>query len=250
MRRRRKIRGGFQYFIYVAIFFVVVLISFVLGRVSADSAANSIDVENRSLGIPEDGVALWPGGTGKAPLLTLVNAESPLPSDWQCELVSLINGQSVDSRAYEDLQEMMDDARAEGLEPYICSSWRSHETQEELFSEEVEKYISQGYSEAEAEIQAAQWVALPGTSEHELGLALDIVSLENQRLEEAQEDTPTGQWLMAHCYEYGFILRYPKDKEDVTGIRYEPWHYRYVGRESAMAMWARDLCLEEYVTQK
>lgn len=127
MRRRRKIRGGFQYFIYVAIFFVVVLISFVLGRVSADSAANSIDVENRSLGIPEDGVALWPGGTGKDPLLTLVNAESPLPSDWQCELVSLINGQSVDSRAYEDLQEMMDDARAEGLEPYICSSWRSHE---------------------------------------------------------------------------------------------------------------------------
>ncbi len=93
-------------------------------------------------------------------------------------------------------------------------------------------------------------MALPGTSEHELGLALDIVSLENQRLEEAQEDTPTGQWLMAHCYEYGFILRYPKDKEDVTGIRYEPWHYRYVGRESAMAMWAGDLCLEEYVTQK
>ncbi len=139
---KKKNKGRISIFYLCGNFFVVVLISFVLGRVSADSAANSIDVENRSLGIPEDGVALWPGGTGKDPLLTLVNAESPLPSDWQCELVSLINGQSVDSRAYEDLQEMMDDARAEGLEPYICSSWRSHETQEELFSEEVEKYIS------------------------------------------------------------------------------------------------------------
>ena len=144
---------------------------------------------------------------------------------------------------------MMDDARAEGLEPYICSSWRSYETQEQLFEQEFESYIEQGYSENAARIQAAQWVAVPGTSEHELGLALDIVSVENQRLEEAQEDTPTQQWLMEHCYEYGFILRYPKDKEDITGIGYEPWHYRYVGREDAAAIQNLGVCLEEYVAQ-
>ena len=173
-----------------------------------------------------------------------------MPPDWQCDLVQLNNGQNIDSRAYEDLQRMMDDARAEGYDPYICSSWRSHETQVRLFGEEIKSYEKRGYSESEAEIQAAQWVAVPGTSEHELGLALDIVSVENQRLEESQEDTPTQQWLMEHCYEYGFILRYPKDKEDITGISYEPWHYRYVGREHARAIRESGVCLEEYVTQK
>ena len=166
------------------------------------------------------------------------------------ELVELRNGQNIDSRAYEDLQQMMDDARAEGLDPYICSSWRSHETQEQLFEEEIADYVEKGYSESEARVRAAEWVAVPGTSEHELGLALDIVSEENQRLEEAQKDTPTQQWLMAHCYEYGFILRYPKDKEDITGISYEPWHYRYVGREDAAAIRDLGVCLEEYLEQK
>ena len=165
-------------------------------------------------------------------------------------MVQLNNGQNIDSRAYEDLQQMMDTARAEGYDPYICSSWRSHETQVRLFEEEIQSYKKQGYSEREAEVQAAQWVAVPGTSEHELGLALDIVSVENQRLEESQENTPTQQWLMEHCYEYGFILRYPKDKEDITGIGYEPWHYRYVGQDHARAIHESGVCLEEYVAHR
>ena len=189
-------------------------------------------------------------GVDSDELLTLVNAEHPMPSEWQCELVQLNNGQNIDSRAYEDLQQMMDTARAEGYDPYICSSWRSHETQVRLFEEEIQSYKKQGYSEREAEVQAAQWVAVPGTSEHELGLALDIVSVENQRLEESQENTPTQQWLMEHCYEYGFILRYPKDKEDITGIGYEPWHYRYVGQDHARAIHESGVCLEEYVAHR
>lgn len=208
---------------------------FVSGKRPKDEKGNGI---SENIGVDSD------------ELLTLVNAEHPMPSEWQCELVQLNNGQNIDSRAYEDLQQMMDTARAEGYDPYICSSWRSHETQVRLFEEEIQSYKKQGYSEREAEVQAAQWVAVPGTSEHELGLALDIVSVENQRLEESQENTPTQQWLMEHCYEYGFILRYPKDKEDITGIGYEPWHYRYVGQEHARVIHESGVCLEEYLAHR
>lgn len=183
------------------------------------------------------------------PLLVLVNKNYPVPEDWKGERVELINGQSIDSRAYEDLQKMMDDAREEGLEPLICSSWRSRETQGKLFEEEIASYRKKGYSKAESEKMASEWVAVPGTSEHELGLALDIVSEGNQILDEEQKNTPEQMWFMEHCYEYGFILRYPEDKKDITGIGHEPWHYRYVGREAALEIKEMNVCLEEYLNQ-
>ena len=95
--------------------------------------------------------------------------------------------------------------------------------------------------------EAARWEAPPGTSEHQTGLALDIVSARYQVLDSAQANTAEQQWLMAHCWEYGFILRYPADKTEITGIGYEPWHYRYVGRETAAAVHESGLCLEEYL---
>ena len=183
------------------------------------------------------------------PLLVLVNKNYPVPENWKSERVELINGQSIDSRAYEDLQKMMDDAREEGLEPLICSSWRSRETQGKLFEEEIASYRKKGYSKAESEKMASEWVAVPGTSEHELGLALDIVSEGNQILDEEQKNTPEQMWFMEHCYEYGFILRYPEDKKDITGIGHEPWHYRYVGREAALEIKEMNVCLEEYLNQ-
>lgn len=179
--------------------------------------------------------------------LQLVNAENTVPDDYKVELVILRNGQSVDRRIYEDLQEMMDDARAAGLSPLICSSYRSYEEQVGLFNKEMSDYMAQGYSKEEAKEKAAEWVAVPGTSEHELGLAVDIVSTNYQLLDESQEQTPEQQWLMANSYKYGFILRYPTDKSEVTGIGYEPWHYRYVGKEAAKAITEQDLCLEEYL---
>lgn len=239
--RRKKINRLHilgRYILWVVMLSVVIMAVFIMGHVSAQRSGKG-----------ETSGASGRTNVSEDVLLTLVNGDHPMPEDWQYELVELNNGQSIDSRAYPDLQEMMDDARAEGLEPYICSSWRSYETQEQLFKDEAENYVKQGYSKSEAEIQAARWVAVPGTSEHELGLALDIVSVENQRLEEEQEDTPTQRWLMAHCYEYGFIPRYPKDKEEITGISYEPWHYRYVGRENAEAIRDSGLCLEEYVSR-
>lgn len=141
---------------------------------------------------------------------------------------------------------MMDDCRAAGLNPVICSSYRTHDKQEELFRKKVNTLRKQGYSQEEAETEAARWVARPGTSEHETGLAVDIVDKSYQLLDEKQEQTPVQQWLMAHCAEYGFILRYSVEKSDLTGIGYEPWHYRYVGTEAAKAITEQGLCLEEY----
>ena len=99
----------------------------------------------------------------------------------------------------------------------------------------------------EAEEQAARWVARPGTSEHETGLAVDIVDTDYQLLDEKQEQTPVQQWLMAHCAEYGFILRYSTEKSDCTGIGYEPWHYRYVGKKAAREITNQNITLEEYL---
>lgn len=179
--------------------------------------------------------------------LRLVSAAHPLPEDFEVpELTKLKGGHAIDSRVYPALQQMMDDCRAAGLNPVICSSYRTHDKQEELFRKKVNTLRKQGYSQEEAETVAARWVARPGTSEHETGLAVDIVDKSYQLLDEKQEQTPVQQWLMAHCAEYGFILRYPVEKSDLTGIGYEPWHYRYVGTEAAKAITEQGLCLEEY----
>ncbi len=179
--------------------------------------------------------------------LILVNSENYLPGDFEIELEQLRNGQSVDKRCYPDLQRMMDDCRAEGLEPLICSSYRSVERQEELFEEEIEMFKARGYSDKDAYSLAAAQVAVPRTSEHHTGLAVDIVDINNQILDDTQADTPAQKWLMENCFNYGFILRYPADKQDITGIIYEPWHYRYVGKEAAREIHNAGLCLEEYL---
>lgn len=179
--------------------------------------------------------------------LRLVSAAHPLPEDFEVpELTKLKGGHAIDSRVYPALQQMMDDCRAAGLNPVICSSYRTHDKQEELFRKKVNTLLKQGYSQEEAETEAARWVARPGTSEHETGLAVDIVDKSYQLLDEKQAETPVQQWLMAHCAEYGFILRYPVEKSDLTGIGYEPWHYRYVGVEAAKEISERGICLEEY----
>ena len=107
--------------------------------------------------------------------------------------------------------------------------------------------IVQGYSEENARTEAGKVVAVPGTSEHQLGLAVDIVDIENQILDEDQEKTAVQKWLMKNSWRYGFILRYPNDKSNITGIIYEPWHYRYVGKEAAKEIYDLDVCLEEYL---
>ncbi|MFR8583212.1 MAG: M15 family metallopeptidase [Thomasclavelia ramosa] len=183
----------------------------------------------------------------KDELLTLVNFENTIPKDWKVDLVQLNNGQSVDRRIYDDLIAMLQAAKSEGLNPLICSSYRTNEKQEQLYQNKVSEYLSQGYSKVEASDKAAFWVARPGTSEHQLGLAVDIVSIKNQRLDRSQENTVEQRWLIQNSWKYGFVLRYPTNKNSITGVGYEPWHYRYVGKEHAKKINELGVCLEEYV---
>lgn len=182
--------------------------------------------------------------------LVLVNQWNPLPEGYDPTVTQLKNGHAIDERAYPDLQEMMDDCRAAGLNPLICSSYRTMEKQKTLFSNKVNEYLAQGYSQEKAEEAAGKLVAVPGTSEHQLALALDIVDVSNQLLDKSQENTPVQKWLMKNSWKYGFILRYPTDKSDITGISYEPWHYRYVGKEVAKEIYESGVCLEEYLENR
>ena len=180
-------------------------------------------------------------------LLTLVNPWNELPEDWQVDLVTLSNGLQIDRRCYDALQEMMDACREAGYEPLICSAYRTQETQQDLFNNKVAKLEAGGKSHDEAVQEAGTVVAVPGTSEHQLGLTVDVVDVNNQNLTEEQEKTPTQKWLMANSWRYGFIHRYPNSKSDITGIIYEPWHYRYVGKDAAQDIFNRDITLEEYL---
>lgn len=182
--------------------------------------------------------------------LILVNPWHKLPEGYTVETTTLLNGESIDSRCYSALSQMLNDCQEQsGGIPIVCSSYRPHEKQVLLYDDQVKSLMSAGKTKEEAEKEAGTVVAVPGTSEHELGLAVDICDSENQLLDESQENTNTQKWLMENCWKYGFILRYPRNKSDITGIIYEPWHYRYVGNDVAKEIQERGICLEEYLAE-
>ena len=189
-----------------------------------------------------------PGPEGEDWMLRLVNADNPLSSTYAPVLKALRGGLLFDERAVEHLESMLDAARAEGLRPIVCSAYRTFARQETLHQKQVWKQRGFGLQAEEAERAARRVVAYPGTSEHQLGLAADIVSNTYRTLDSRQAETAEFLWLREHCWEYGFILRYPEDKTDITGIIYEPWHFRYVGVAAAETMMAEGLCLEEYLS--
>lgn len=177
--------------------------------------------------------------------LLLVNRDSPLPDGYQVELTHLSNGQSVDKRIYPALQAMFDAARAQGVYPVVASGFRTAEKQQSLLDEKIAAFEAQGDSPAQARENAEDWVALPGTSEHQTGLAVDINA---DGIHSAGREV--YRWLDQNAYRYGFILRYPSDKTGITGISNEPWHYRYVGVTAAAEIRRQNLCLEEYLNQR
>ena len=176
--------------------------------------------------------------------LILVNRTHPIPDNYQVDLMQLSNGTQVDSRIYPKLQAMFDDARASGLSLFVRDGYRTQEEQQQIMDGKIEEYRYSGYSDDEAVKLAEEWVALPGTSEHQLGIAVDI-NADNS----GSSDDEVYNWLYDNAWKYGFIKRYPEDKTDITGVINEPWHYRYVGEKAAKEIWESGQCLEEYLGQ-
>jgi D-alanyl-D-alanine carboxypeptidase len=175
-------------------------------------------------------------------LLMLVNATHPLPEGYDIALTQLSNGQQVATAIYPALQRMFDDARGQGIYPVVASGFRTAEKQQSLMDEKIQSFLAQGYTQEDAEAEALKWVNAVGCSEHQSGLAVDI---------NADGIHSTGSevyaWLAENAWRYGFVLRYPEDKTELTGTSYEPWHYRYVGTEAAAEIYNQGVCLEEYV---
>ncbi|OUN86715.1 M15 family metallopeptidase [Gemmiger sp. An50] len=199
------------------------------------------------------GTAATTGGGGADWLLTLVNNNVKLPDGWEDTLETKVadssTGKELATVAADAFINMKNAAAAEGVDLMLCSGYRSVEYQQSLFDAEKQKWLDKGNSEEEAYNQAKTVVAVPGYSEHNSGLAADIVTPKHQNLDEAFGKTDAAKWLFEHAPEYGFILRYPENKQAITGIIYEPWHYRYVGVENAKAITASGLCLEEYLDE-
>ncbi len=213
---------------------------------NAATEGNSIQVV-RPAG-EKEGAAKETAGSG-ADLFMLVNKDHALPEDYQVQLHWLNNGFcAVAEEMYGALKEMLTDGSAKGRQFVVASGYRSSEQQQELLEEDIQASMeSGGLTWQEAYEQETRETMPPGYSEHETGLAADIVSLDYQVLDGGQEATAENQWLRENCWRYGFILRYPDGTEEITGISYEPWHFRYVGKEAAREITDRGITLEEYL---
>lgn len=177
--------------------------------------------------------------------LLLVNEDYYIPEDYQVTLITLDNGERVDTRIYSALMEMFEAAESESVYMFVADGYRSEKEQQELMDEKTKEYQERVILPFVAEQLAEKWVAIPGTSEHQLGMAVDINADINR-----SSSAEVYNWLAKNAYKYGFIQRYPSDKTEVTGIRYEPWHYRYVGEEAAKEIFEKEICLEEYIEEQ
>lgn len=175
--------------------------------------------------------------------LTLVNSYYRIPNDYEPDLVYVCgSSERLDKKVAEHYEKMYEAAKVDGVTLTPCSGYRSYELQERNYNNKIAFYESQGYSNKDAKVKAATIIMPPGSSEHNLGYAMDIVCVD-----EWFEDTEEFKWLTENAADYGFIMRYPKDKQDITRVIYEPWHWRYVGVETAKELKSSGLVLEEYL---
>ncbi len=281
-REMRKRKKKMRAYICMGIMCIACVFSFLLGKnvgevqaekkaeteVSAmenieqgDSLQESTAAGNPDQGIQENGIAesditeVEPEEEDKfADLdkseIILVNKDNKLPEDYKVELKKLPDGTNQAAKeAYQPMCDMLKAARKDGMILEVCSSYRSVDRQKQLFEEDMKQLVRKGYSYLEAYEEVARETMPPGYSEHSTGLAFDIVALDYQMLDKKQEKTEENIWLQEHCAEYGFILRYPKDKEEITGISYESWHFRYVGVEIAEYIMEEGITLEEFLEE-
>lgn len=265
-RRRRILRNriifavGCLAVLALAGFGVFKLVKFVQGKGDGDPKPPASTSQPASTPASAAGTGVSTGEPASEPaadpqgedwLLTLVNNNVPLPEGWsiETEVAEESNQKELAAVAAQAYRQMKQAAAAEGIDLLLCSGYRTVEYQENLFSQQKQKWLDKGYSEEDAYNEAKKVVAVPGYSEHNSGLAADIVTPKHQNLDDAFGDTDAAKWMFEHAPEYGFILRYPENKQAITGIIYEPWHYRYVGVENAKAITASGKCLEECLDQ-
>jgi len=179
--------------------------------------------------------------------LLLINKQHTIPEDYEFTLGTIKGSMRCDERIIEPLTQMFAAAKEDGVNLVVCSPYRDMARQEYLFERKVKGYLRSGMSYMDAYKTASITVTVPGASEHQVGLAVDIFSDTYTSLDEGFADTPAGAWLAEHSWEYGFILRYPLGKEEITGIQYEPWHFRYVGVEAAEIITKDGITLEEFI---
>ncbi len=186
---------------------------------------------------------------GSIGILRLANTQHPLPDGYVPPNLETMDGEGrqLDARAAQPLRDMIAAARADGCQLVLSSGYRSYERQEELFAMMIVDYLNLGYSYGDAYAATKNLRNIPGTSEHQTGLAADIVAADYWTMDDGYAETDEAKWLVEHAADYGFILRYPADKEHITGTHFEPWHYRYVGVEDAQKIMAAGVCLEEYL---
>ncbi len=253
IRQRNRRVGLFLLIVFLAIVGVTNIVKTKHREAAAQAyAEQQAEKENQEAKEQEDsGLKLADESEKDQWYLKLVNAKNPMTQEDVPEVATETidsNGYQVDARIMDDLEEMFAAAQAAGRNPVICSAFRSWDTQEYLYQNKIQRVMTEeGLTEEEAAVEAGTVVAVPGTSEHQIGLALDIVSSQYMNLDEKQMETEDQQWLMENSWKYGFILRYPLNKSDITGIIFEPWHYRYVGREAAKEIYEQDITLEEYL---
>ena len=209
---------------------------------NSNTVSNSVSDKTESESVPAVKIDDWN--------LRLVNSKKPLPNGFTVKTEKIAAsyardvGMLFDSRAVSYLNAMCAAAEKDGINLLVISSFRTNARQTVLYNNQVAKQKANYPEKSEEEIKkiAATISAYPGTSEHEVGLAVDFNSVET-----SFENTPHFQWLKTHAAEYGFVLRYPEEKQDITGVIYEPWHYRYVGESHAKKMNQLGYCLEEYI---
>jgi len=192
---------------------------------------------------------LWQTPVEMKQQLVLVNPWNPVSeTGYTPKLTEVEDGFLTDRMCAEAAKRMLEDCRAAGCRPMILSAYRSVDDQLVLYDEEVQRLVDQGYPPETAEMDVSKRIAAPGRSEHELGLALDLVDEDFPEASERQAQTDTARWLKENAWRYGFILRYPEGTDAETGYSWHPWHYRYVGEGAAGNMHSLGITLEEYLS--
>ncbi len=255
-RRRRRLRALIILAMFLVAALIVGLIAWGLihllrngsGGAVASTAASSATLTATSPAQPDTGQTV--PGTGnpyyEPGTPPLINRDNHIPEGYAPELTNVGYGngreQQMEARAASAYLDMVAAAASDGIGMSPYSGYRSHERQQNNYNAAIQSYLVQGYSQAEAEAQTQLYYAIPGTSEHEAGLAMDI-----DGTNESFANTPAFQWLRENAAGFGFIMRYGKDDTDITHVAYEPWHWRYVGANHAAEIVRQGITLEEYV---